>query len=153
MINVKESDYRRKILGDIGEKIVNNYMSAIGRTVEMSTDPFDSTKDMKVNGVSLEVKTQVPYCLERSFTIRKNQLNKCLNVDYFVIVQAPCEYLNESAIWKIKKGFTYNTVKLKGGGERLSIPMYQDKVIKKFDIVGEDKELLRLYSTDFAMTI
>ena len=146
---VTQENYQKKVLGDIGEKIVGNYMSRIGRTVEMSTDPFDSEKDMKVNGVSLEVKTQVPFCLENSFTIRKNQLNKCLNVDYFVIVQAPCEYLNEAAIWKVKKGFTYNTVKLKGGGERLSIPMNQANVIKKMDIVGEDKDLLRKYSTDY----
>jgi hypothetical protein len=146
---VTQENYQKKVLGDIGEKIVGNYMSRIGRTVEMSTDPFDSEKDMKVNGVSLEVKTQVPFCLENSFTIRKNQLNKCLNVDYFVIVQAPCKYLNEAAIWKVKKGFTYNTVKLKGGGERLSIPMNQANVIKKMDIVGEDKDLLRKYSTDY----
>ena len=146
---VTQENYQKKVLGDIGEKIVGNYMSRIGRTVEMSTDSFDSEKDMKVNGVSLEVKTQVPFCLENSFTIRKNQLNKCLNVDYFVIVQAPCKYLNEAAIWKVKKGFTYNTVKLKGGGERLSIPMNQANVIKKMDIVGEDKDLLRKYSTDY----
>ena len=56
----------KQILGTIGEKIVGNYMSRIGRTVEMSTDPFDSLKDMKVYGVSLEVKTQVPFCLEKS---------------------------------------------------------------------------------------
>ena len=148
-MRVTEADYQRKVLGDIGEKIVGNYMSKIGRKVEMSTDPFDSEKDMIVNGKNLEVKTQVPYCLDKSFTIRRNQLNKCLNADYFVIVQAPCEYLNEAAIWKVKKGFTYNTVKLKGGGERLAIPMNQPNVIKKMDIVGEDKALLRKYSTDF----
>ena len=147
MIKITE----QKVLGDIGEKIVGNYMSKIGRTVEMSTDPFDSEKDMKVNGISLEVKTQVPYCLEKSFTIKRNQLNKCLNVEYFVIVQAPCEYLNEAALWKVKRGFEYHTVKLKGGGERISIPMYQEKVIKKMDIIGEDKALLRKYSTDFGL--
>ena len=150
-MRVTEADYKRKVLGDIGEKIVGNYMSKIGRTVEMSTDPFDSEKDMKVNGVSLEVKTQVPYCLEKSFTIRRNQLNKCLNVEYFVIVQAPCEYLNEAALWKVKRGFEYHIVKLKGGGERISIPMYQENVIKKMDIIGEDKALLRKYSTDFGL--
>ena len=147
MIKITE----QKVLGDIGEKIVGNYMSKIVRTVEMSTDPFDSEKDMKVNCISLEVKTQVPYCLEKSFTIKRNQLNKCLNVEYFVIVQAPCEYLNEAALWKVKRGFEYHTVKLKGGGERISIPMYQEKVIKKMDIIGEDKALLRKYSTDFGL--
>ena len=150
-MRVTEGDYKRKVLGDIGEKIVGNYMSKIGRTVEMSTDPFDSEKDMKVNGISLEVKTQVPYCLEKSFTIRRNQLNKCLNVEYFVIVQAPCQYLNEAALWKVKRGFQYHTIKLKGGGERISIPMHQENVIKKMDIIGEDKALLRKYSTDFGL--
>ncbi len=148
-MKVTETDYQRKVLGDIGEKIVGNYMSRIGRTVEMSTDPFDSEKDMIVNGKPLEVKTQVPYCLEKSFTIRKNQLNKCLSADHFVIVQAPCKYLNEAALWSIRKGFEYGTVRLKNGDERYSIPMYQTNVIKKMDIVGEDKDLLRKYSTDF----
>ena len=52
-MKVTETDYQRKVLGDIGEKIVGNYMSRIGRTVEMSTDPFDSEKDTIVNGKSL----------------------------------------------------------------------------------------------------
>ena len=143
---------KKTLLGGVGEKIVANYMSKQGIIVEQSVDPYDSQKDMKINGKPLEVKTQVPFVYKKCFTLKKNQLNKCLNADYFVIVQAPCEYLNEAAIWKVKKGFTYNTVKLKGGGERLAIPMNQPNVIKKMDIVGEDKALLRKYSTDFSMT-
>ena len=139
----------KQILGTIGEKIVANYMSRIGRIVEVATDPFDSTKDMKVNGKSLEVKTQVPYVLKKGFTIKPNQLQKCLNADYFVIVQAPCDYLDEAAMWKVKKGFKYELIKMKNGDERYLIVYNQTNVIKKMDIVGEEKELLRKYSTNF----
>ena len=89
----------KQILGTIGEKIVANYMSRIGRIVEVATDPFDSTKDMKVNGKSLEVKTQVPFCTKKGFSIKPNQLPKCLNADYFVIVQAPCDYLDNCLLY------------------------------------------------------
>ena len=140
---------KKQILGAIGEKIVANYMSRIGRIVEVATDPFDSTKDMKVNGKSLEVKTQVPFCTEKSFSIKPNQLSKCLNADHFVIVQAPCGYLDEAAMWKVKKGFKYRLIKTKDGREMYLIPWDQESVIKKMDIVGEEKELLRKYSTNF----
>jgi hypothetical protein len=139
----------KQILGTIGEKIVANYMSRIGRIVEVATDPFDSTKDMKVNGKSLEVKTQVPYIIKKGFTLKKNQLNKCLNADYFVIVQAPCTKLDEATLWKIKKGFKYELTKMKNGDERYLIPRDQEAVVKKMDIVGEEKELLRKYSTNY----
>ena len=139
----------KQILGTIGEKIVANYMSRIGRIVEVATDPFDSTKDMKVNGKSLEVKTQVPYIIKKGFTIKPNQLQKCLNADYFVIVQAPCTHLDEAAILSIRKGFKYELTKMKNGDERYLIPWDQEAVVKKMDIVGEEKELLRKYSTNY----
>tara|TARA_B100000795_G_C22366617_1_gene274494 strand:+ start:42 stop:476 length:435 start_codon:yes stop_codon:yes gene_type:complete len=139
----------KQILGDIGQKIVGNYMSRIGRTVEMSVDPFDSEKDMKVNEKSLEVKTQVPFCTKKGFSIKPNQLPKCLNADYFVIVQAPCDYLDKAAIWKIKKGFKYRSIITKDGREMILIPWDQEAVVKKMDIVGEEKELLRKYSTNY----
>ena len=139
----------KQILGTIGEKIVANYMSRIGRIVEVATDPFDSTKDMKVNGKSLEVKTQVPYIIKKGFTIKPNQLQKCLNADHFVIVQAPCTHLDEAAILSIRKGFKYELTKMKNGDERYLIPWDQEAVVKKMDIVGEEKELLRKYSTNY----
>ena len=139
----------KQILGTIGEKIVANYMSRIGRIVEVAIDPFDSTKDMKVNGKSLEVKTQVPYIIKKGFTIKPNQLQKCLNADHFVIVQAPCTHLDEAAILSIRKGFKYELTKMKNGDERYLIPWDQEAVVKKMDIVGEEKELLRKYSTNY----
>ena len=59
-------------LGEIGEKIVANYMNRQGCIVEQSLDPFDSQKDMKIDGKSLEVKTQVPYVLKKCFTLEIN---------------------------------------------------------------------------------
>jgi len=141
----------KKILGDIGEKIVANYINGLEKDykVKMSVDPFDNKKDMRVNGKSCEVKTQVPYILKGGFTIKPNQLPKCLNADHFVIVQAPCTYLDEAAIWSIREGFKYQLIKMKNGDERYLIEWAQEDVVKKMDIVGKDKELLRKYSTNF----
>ena len=136
-------------LGDMGERIVANYLNEKGCKVKLSTDPYDSKKDMRVDGKTCEVKTQVPYVLKNGFTIKPNQLPKCLNADYFVIVQAPCDYLDKAAIWKIKKGFKYRSIITKDGREMILIPWDQEAVVKKMDIVGEEKELLRKYSTNY----
>ena len=117
--------------------------------MKLSTDPYDSKKDMWVNDKTCEVKTQVPYIIKKGFTLKKNQLNKCLNADYFVIVQAPCTKLDEATLWKIKKGFKYELTIMKNGDERYLIPRDQEAVVKKMDIVGEEKELLRKYSTNY----
>ena len=136
-------------LGDMGERIVANYLNEKNCKVKLSTDPYDSKKDMWVNDKTCEVKTQVPYIIKKGFTLKKNQLNKCLNADYFVIVQAPCTKLDEATLWKIKKGFKYELTKMKNGDERYLIPWDQEAVVKKMDIVGEEKELLRKYSTNY----
>ena len=136
-------------LGEIGEKIVANYMNKQGRIVEQSLDPFDSQKDMKIDGKSLEVKTQVPYVLLKCFTLEKTQLKKCLNAEYFVFVQAPCEYWNEAAIYQVEGGFKYGTNRMKNGDERVTIPINQPAINKLCPIDGHDKEILRRYATNY----
>ena len=136
-------------LGDMGERIVANYLNEKDCKVKLSTDPYDSKKDMRVDGKTCEVKTQVPYVFKDGFTIKPNQLPKCLNADRFLIVQAPCTHLDEAAILSIRKGFKYELTKMKNGDERYLIEWAQEDVVKKMDIVGKDKELLRKYSTNF----
>ena len=136
-------------LGTIGEKIVANYMNKQGHIVEQSLDPFDSQKDMKIDGKSLEVKTQVPYVHKECFTLKKNQLKKCQNAEYFVFVQAPCEYWDEAAIYQIESGFKYGTNRMKNGDERYTIPINQLAVNKLCPIDGHDKEILRRYATPY----
>ena len=136
-------------LGDMGERIVANYLNEKDCKVKLSTDPYDSKKDMRVDGKTCEVKTQVPYVFKDGFTIKPNQLPKCLDADHFLIVQAPCTRLDKAAIWSIREGFKYELTKMKNGDERYLIPWDQEAVVKKMDIVGEEKELLRKYSTNY----
>jgi|TARA_B110000211_G_C13544790_1_gene320972 hypothetical protein len=136
-------------LGDMGERIVANYLNEKDCKVKLSTDPYDSKKDMRVDGKTCEVKTQVPYVFKDGFTIKPNQLPKCLDADHFLIVQAPCTRLDKAAIWSIREGFKYELIKTKDGREMILIPWDQETVVKKMDIVGKDKDLLRTYATEF----
>ena len=140
---------KKTLLGGVGEKIVANYMSKQGIIVEQSVDPYDSQKDMKINGKPLEVKTQVPFVYKKCFTLKKNQLNKCLNAEYFVFVQAPCEYWNEAAIYQVESGFKYGTNRMKNGDERYTIPINQPAINKLCPIEGYWKEQLRRYATPY----
>ena len=140
---------KKTLLGGVGEKIVANYMSKQGIIVEQSVDPYDSQKDMKINGKPLEVKTQVPFVYMKCFTLKKNQLNKCLNAEYFVFVQAPCKHWDEAAIYQVENGFKYGIDTMKNGDERYTIPINQPAVNKVMQIEGNDKEILRRYATPF----
>lgn len=84
-------DHKTRIdaLGRIGEKIVCNHLSRMGCIIEESIDPFDSEKDMLVDGKKVEVKTEQPFVMQNAFSIRSNQLNKCKSVDELYFVSIP----------------------------------------------------------------
>jgi|TARA_B100001964_G_C13776203_1_gene398201 hypothetical protein len=144
---------RKILLGNAGEKCIINYLSKKKLTLEYSIDPYDNQKDMKVNGKSLEAKTQVPFIYTeygKCFTIADNhQLNKCLNVDILLFVQAPCSKCNEAGIYQVDKGFEYHRYITKKGEKMILIPMNQLAVRQLTSIEGKVKEILRKYATDF----
>lgn len=80
---------KKVMLGNYGERIAAEVIRSVGYNVEMSMDPFDNNKDFTVNGASVEVKTQVPFYSENSFSIRDNQYRKCTSVDYLVFIAVP----------------------------------------------------------------
>jgi len=146
-----ESERKRKtLLGNAGEKIVANFFSKEGFNVETSIDPYDKSKDMKVNDKTVEVKTQVPFIFKKCFTIKDNhQLRKCQNADALVFVQAPCSKLDEAGIFQIDKGFEYSKYTTKNGNKMILLPMNQPAVRQLTSIEAENKEILRKYATDF----
>ena len=104
-----------KELGDLSERIVATYFEHLGCLVEPSTDPYDGSKDMLIDKVRTEVKFQTIYhyfkpqaCsspykaftvpLETKGKVLQNQLDKCLNVDRWIIVQNPSSRLNENFV-------------------------------------------------------
>jgi len=90
----EQTDDIKKIrLGLIGERIVAKFLRDQGHVVDESFDPFDTEKDMLMDGKPIEVKTQVPYMIEDSFAIFPTQLKKlkdCYRA-YFVSVPLKAE--------------------------------------------------------------
>lgn len=95
-------------IGRAGEALVAAYYEQTGHTVIKSTDPFDPYKDMTIDGLATEVKTQTLYrnftsignIVQPAFTvdiaadtgkIHSNQLNKCMNVARLIFVRKSSE--------------------------------------------------------------
>ena len=81
-------------IGRLGELLVRDYFISLGHKVVMSEDKYDTVKDMTVDGVNVEVKTEMPLYIKDAFTIsskNKNQLPKCLSVDRLVFVVVPAD--------------------------------------------------------------
>lgn len=79
---------RKLLLGMIGERIVAHYLRKGGHEVEESLNVYDSEKDMLVNGLPCEVKTQVPIMIEDSFAVgirQKAKIYSCHRI-YFISV-------------------------------------------------------------------
>ena len=151
-----EHDQRTSALGKIGEGIVMNYLIDKGLKPKVSTDYWDPIKDImlydKNNNFlgNVEVKSHVPFVIYRAFTLELNQLKKCQEADYFLIIQIPCSALNESAIWQIHKGFKYyKKFIIKDQVHRWLIPMDQEKVTKVAPISKEDQINLIKFRKDY----
>jgi Holliday junction resolvase-like predicted endonuclease len=128
-----------KMLGNMGEKYVSNWLSREGFIVESSIDPYDRVKDLTANGLKIEVKTHVPFIKVQAFGVNPSQLNKLRNVDrlFFINVPAP-SYSFKYSGWLMEvspKSFTFNRFETNDGREMLRIPMNQDAVspIHKID--------------------
>ena len=81
-------------IGRLGELLVRDNFISLGHKVVMSEDKYDTVKDMTVDGVNVEVKTEMPLYIKDAFTIsskNKNQLPKCLSVDRLVFVVVPAD--------------------------------------------------------------
>ena len=97
------SELKMNQLGMAGEKLVSSFFRSLGHTVEESLSTYDNVKDMIVDGKTCEVKTQMPFYTENSFTMKKNQLTKCRNVDKLIFVEAPSSKSDVIKIWEAPK--------------------------------------------------
>ena len=144
-------DQRKTILGRMGEICVANWANSESKSVFLSIDPFDSTKDMTIDGQTVEVKTQVPWVSERAFTIGQNQLEKCQNVDnlYFVALLSPSgfEYSGQGHIFKADKNFFWELKTTKSGKKQISIPINQAALNKVYRISSSDLNTMMRYVT------
>lgn len=147
--------YKNEKLGQLGEKIVANWLSKQGKSIEFTIDPYDRQKDFLADGRKVEVKTQVPFISKKSFTFKTNQFFKCRTVDdlYVVAIQAnlhACDWANK--IYHITpKSFLYEEYVIQSDRRKMIlIPVNQPAVTFVADIRPEDlKELLKYTNTDY----
>jgi hypothetical protein len=83
------AEQQRSKTGDLGEKLVARYYRSLSHTVEESLDLFDRKKDMTVDGLTCEVKTQQLWHKEEAFTVKSNQVEKCTDIDILIFVETP----------------------------------------------------------------
>jgi hypothetical protein len=82
-------DVKKVMLGMTGERIVAHLLRKQGHIVEESLDPFDTEKDMLMDGLRIEVKTQVPFLVEDSFAVSPSQLKKICNSHRVYFLSVP----------------------------------------------------------------
>ena len=129
-----------KSLGDIGEKIAIAHYSALGHKVVPSFNPYDSQKDLLVNGKRYEVKTQQPHVKLKSLTFKPNQLPKCGNTEtqlVFVTAESSFSptYKWNNCFFEVDSNFEYFPYKTNDDVDMIAIPIDQPAVrfIKKLD--------------------
>ncbi len=116
-----EKNYKKILLGMLGEKVVAKYLRDRGHEVNESLNVFDSAKDMVVDGENVEVKTQAPFIIHDSFSIATNQLTKIQNSHrvYWVCVPLSKTYdAYAGFIFEMDpKVAKHHTIRLKSGRE------------------------------------
>ena len=77
-------------LGYLGEQVTFKVLKEkFGSDVKFSESAWDSEKDMTINGVKCEVKTQVPFLTQNSFAIKESQHQKCAEAEVLIFVEIP----------------------------------------------------------------
>ena len=109
------------MLGNAGEKVVEEYFRDKGYAVSSSTSIYDSIKDLTVNDkYTIEVKTQQLFHTANAFTIKPDQLLKCLNVDILIFVETPSsENGNTISIWGYPKNKRQYTERITKDGRKM----------------------------------
>lgn len=138
-------DYKKILLGMLGEKIVAKHFRDKGSIVEESLNIFDSEKDMLIDGYNVEVKTNVPLIYFDSFSIPKNQYNKIINSHRVYWLSVPLQTREDQfagCIFEMDpKIAKTHTITFSSGNSAIGIKRQQEgmKVIYKI----EDQALLK----------
>lgn len=140
-----EIDYKKVLLGMLGEKIVAKHFRDNGSTVEESLNIFDSEKDMVVDGNNIEVKTNAPLIYYDSFSFPKSQYNKIINSHRVYWVSVPLQTQEDQfagCVFEMDpKVAKLHTITFNSGKTTIGLKRQQDgmKVIHKI----EDPSLLK----------
>ena len=115
-------------IGRLGEILVRDYFRSLGHKVVMSEDKYDAVKDMTVDGINVEVKTEMPYYIKDAFTLsskNKNQLPKCLAVDRLIFVVVPAD---ESKIYspRILNNYRFDRIEIREAPDKKNRKYFKD---------------------------
>lgn len=95
------------LMGNIGEKIIADYCESLGLEVIIASSPFDSEKDMIVDGLKVEVKTMVPWIVKNAFTVKPSQLRKLYRADRTFFISVPNRaknHFSDGKVYRVKDG-------------------------------------------------
>lgn len=153
---MKNMSYDQNIdaLGRAGEIIVSNHYTDLGHKVKPSLDKFDRVKDLVVDGINVEVKTQQPYVKMNALTFRPNQLPKCSKVDRLNFVTATAQispnYKWNNCIFEVSSNFITIPYVTSYGVSMVAIPIEQEavKFIRKLT-VEEASEIARYTQSNY----
>lgn len=138
------------MLGRAGETIITNYCTAAGQKVLVSEDQYDNQKDMIIDGLKVEVKTQVPYIYKNAFSFKPNQLRKCKNADRVIFISVPSKekpHHSDGKVFLIKSAdMKYYPYKTKDGREMIAVPIDQEGMDELFTLTDKQCKLLQSYS-------
>jgi hypothetical protein len=139
-----------EMLGRAGETIITNYCTAAGQKVLVSEDQYDNQKDMIIDGLKVEVKTQVPYIYKNAFSFKPNQLRKCKNADRVIFISVPSKekpHHSDGKVFLIKSAdMKYYPYKTKDGREMIAVPIDQEGMDELFTLTDKQCKLLQSYS-------
>ena len=141
-------------LGNIGQNFIIGHFSRLGNTVEPALDPYDSKKDLLIDGLKAEVKTQGPYRYKNAFTFKPNQLEKCSKVDRLFFIAAPVKgisYAYDGCVFEVdSKAFVYSSFFPKRGPwknkEMYAVAINQPAVRLIHKLPIETQDLLSQYT-------
>jgi len=139
-----------EMLGRAGESIIQNYCTAAGQKVVASVDQYDNQKDFIIDGLKVEVKTQVPYIYKNAFSFKPNQLKKCKNADRVIFISVPNKekpHHSDGKVYLIKSSeMKYYPYKTKDGRDMIAVPIDQEGMDELFVISDQDCKTLQKYS-------
>jgi hypothetical protein len=139
-----------EMMGRAGETIIVNYCTAAGQKVTLSEDQYDSQKDMIIDGLKVEVKTQVPYIYKNAFSFKPNQLRKCKNADRVIFISVPSKekpHHSDGKVYLIKSAeMKHSSYKTKDGRDMIAVPIDQESMDELFTLSKKQCILLQSYS-------
>ena len=95
MTNKNNGSDKRVLLGILGERIIAKYLKNKNHDVEESLDMYNATRDMRVDGEDVEVKTLAPFYKYDAFSVNPSQLNKINNASAVYWINVPPKKIHD----------------------------------------------------------